>query len=206
MVPRTEIEAIEEGETIANLKQKFIQTGYSRILIYKDSIDNITGYVHAFDLFKNPPELKSITSPIIIVPETMLAKRALTQFIQQHRSVAVVLDEFGGTSGMVTIEDIIEEILGEIEDEYDKEDLLDKQIGEKEFVFSGRLEIDYLNEKYNLSIPESDEYETLAGFILHNHGTIPHPKDQITIGPYVFYIIQSTDFRIDKVKLIIKGN
>jgi CBS domain containing-hemolysin-like protein len=205
MVPRTEIEAIEDSDTLTRLKLKFIETGYSRILVYNNSIDNIIGYVYAFDLFKNPSEIKSITNPVIIVPETMLAKKALTTFIQQHKSIAVVVDEFGGTSGMVTIEDIIEEILGEIEDEYDSGDLLDKQINENEYVFSGRLELDYLNEKYNLNLPASEEYETLAGFILHHYGSIPQPKDQMTIGPYVFYIIQSTASRINKVRLIRRG-
>jgi CBS domain containing-hemolysin-like protein len=205
MVPRTEIEAIEDSDTISKLKQKFIETGYSRLLVYNNSIDNIIGYVYAFDLFNNPSEIKFITNPVMIVPETMLAKKALTTFIQQHKSIAVVVDEFGGTSGMVTIEDIIEEILGEIEDEYDFGDLLDKQINENEYVFSGRLELDYLNEKYNLNLPVSDEYETLAGFILHHYGSIPQTKDHMTIGPYIFYIIQSTASRIKKVKLIRKG-
>ncbi len=204
MVPRTEIEAIEESEPIMRLRQQFIETGYSRLLVFKDHIDNITGYVHAFDLFRNPPNIKTIANPIMIVPETMPANKALTSFIDQHIGIAVVVDEFGGTSGMVTIEDIIEEILGEIEDEYDTEELIDKQIGENEFIFSGRLEIDYLNEKYNLKIPGSEEYETLAGFILHHHDSIPGLKDQIVIGSFVFYIIQATGSRIEKVRLVIK--
>lgn len=201
MVPRTEIEALEINDSMQKLRNKFIETGYSRILIYSDSIDNITGYIHAYDLFGNPKSIRSVFKPIPILPETMLANNALKIFIQDQKNIAVIVDEFGGTSGIVTMEDIIEEIFGEIEDEYDVEDLIEKQTAPNEYIFSGRIEIDYINEKYNLNIPVSDEYETLAGFIIHHHKSIPDLKEEIAIDNYLFYIIQASENRIEKVHL-----
>ncbi len=204
MIPRTEIEAVEINDSIEKVKQKFIDTGFSRVPIYEDTIDNIIGYAHAFDLFKNPKEIKSISKPLTFLPETMLANNVLTSFIQEEASLAVVVDEFGGTSGMVTIEDIIEEIVGEIEDEFDVEDLVEKQIEKNKYIFSGRMELDYLNDKYDLDIPESEEYETLAGFIIYHHKSIPQAKEELIIGPYHFSILQAAPTRIESVKLHIK--
>ncbi len=205
MVPRTEIIAVDMNDTVDKLKQDFIEQGVSRIPVYEDTIDNITGYVHSFDLFRNPMDLKSIVKPIIFVPETMLANVVLTRFIRERKNIAVVLDEFGGTSGLVTMEDVIEEIFGEIEDEFDDEDLIEKIIADNEFVFSARLEIDYLNEKYHLSLPESDEYETLAGFIIDFHESIPEKGEKLEIHPFVFEILQASESRIELVRLKVES-
>ncbi len=203
MVPRTEIQALEDSASIQELMDLSVSTGHSKILIYKDSIDNITGYTHSFDLFRRPTELSEIIKPILIVPETMYANQALQLLLHQRKSIAVVVDEFGGTSGIVAMEDIIEEIFGEIDDEFDVDKMTEKQISKNEYVFSGRLEIDYLNEKYNLSIPVSDDYETLAGFIIHYHESIPEINDEIVIDPYVFTITQASEKRIEQVRLRI---
>jgi len=207
MVPRTEIKALDINDSIENLKKLLIETGHSKILVYKDSIDNIIGYTHSFDLFKSPGSIGSILKSIIIVPETMFASEVLKMMIQQHKSAAVVVDEFGGTSGMVTLEDIIEEIFGEIEDEYDVEDLIEEELENNEYIFSARLEIDYLNNTYNLNIPESEEYETLAGFIISHHQDIPVIDEEIRVFNYNFVILGATEKRIDLVKLkVLKGN
>ena len=204
MIPRTEIIALNENESIDVLKQNFIDTGHSKILIYKESIDDIIGYTHSYDMFKNPSSIKSILKSVIIVPETMLANKVLSMMIQQHKSIAVVVDEFGGTSGMITMEDIIEEIFGEIEDEYDVEELIEKQIKNNEYIFSARLEIDYLNEKYKLKLPESDDYETLAGLMLHHLENIPENGEQIIIGHFIFNILLASQTRIEQIHLKIK--
>jgi len=201
MVPRTEIVALEESDPVEKLKQSFIETGLSRILIFRESIDNIIGFTHAYDMFMDPVDIKSISQPILIVPETMLANNVLATFTQEHKSVALVVDEFGGTSGMVTMEDIIEEIFGEIVDEYDVEELVDRQTGKNEYIFSARLEIDFINEKYDLDIPESEEYETLAGFIINHHQSIPELKEEIEIDQYIFTILQASDTKIEKVQM-----
>ena len=201
MIPRTEIVAIEENDTVANLREAFIRSGHSKIPIYRDSIDNITGYAHAADIFKNPESVKSIFRPIIVVPETMLANVVLSMFIAQNKSIAVVVDEFGGTSGIVTMEDVIEEIFGEIDDEFDFEDLTEKQISDNEYIFSARLEIDYINENYQLSLPESEEYETLAGLIIHHHQSIPSLKETIVLKDLTFEILEASETRIEKVRL-----
>lgn len=208
MIPRTEITALEQDDAIENLKTNFIDSGHSKILIYEKSLDNIIGFVHSSDMFKSPSSIKDTTHSIPIVPEAMLANNVLRMFIREHKSIAVVVDEFGGTSGIVTIEDIIEEIFGEIEDEYDVEELDEKQLNENEFLFSARLEIDYLNEKYNLGLPESDDYETLGGLIIHIHKSIPEIDEVIVKELFKFIIIDAIDARIDKVHLIIdqKGN
>ncbi|MBI5538607.1 MAG: HlyC/CorC family transporter [Bacteroidia bacterium] len=203
IVPRTEIIAIETNDTIENLKNIFIETGYSKILVYKNNIDTIIGYVHSSELFLKPKSLNEIVHEVLIVPETMPANKLLATFIQQKRSVAVVVDEFGGTSGMVTIEDIMEEIFGEIKDEHDTDDLEDKKINDFEYLLSGRLEIDYLNEKYELNFPDTDEYETIAGYILYNHENIPKINETIIIGHYSFKILRVTNTRIELVQLKI---
>ena len=201
MVPRTEIVAIEENEPVKKLGLLMSETGLSRILVYNDNIDNIIGYVHAFDLYSRPQTINQIIKPVMIAPETASANQILTSFIQQHKSIALVVDEFGGTSGIVTMEDIIEEIFGEISDEYDKEKKTEKQIAENEYIFSGRHEIDYLNEKYQLNLPESDDYETLAGLIIHYHEDIPVIGEEIQIGKFTFIIAQASKTRIEQVNL-----
>jgi len=203
MVPRTEIVALEENEDVVKLRDTFISSGHSKIPVFRESVDNIIGYTHSADVFKMPGSIKSITRHIIVVPETMLANVVLSMFIQQNKSIAVVVDEFGGTSGIITMEDVIEEIFGEINDEFDVEDLTERKINDKEFIFSARLEIDYLNENYLLNLPESENYETLAGFIIHHHQSIPELNDTIQIQTFSFTILEATETRIEKVKLLI---
>ena len=201
MVPRTEIDAIEAGSKVQDLKERFIQTGHSRILVYQNTIDNIIGYFELKDMFMDPPDIMSCVRKLAIVPETMTANKLLKLFFDEKMNVALVVDEFGGTSGMVTIEDVLEEIVGDIEDEHDYYELTEKQIAPGEFIFSGRLEIDYLNETYNLDLPEEDDYETLAGLILYHHGSIPVINETISIGKYVFRVIKVTATRIELVNL-----
>lgn len=204
MIPRTEIDSVEDTESIEEIKKLFIKTGHSKILIYSESIDNIIGYTHSFDLFHTPKSIQEVLRPVIIVPETMLANKVLSTMIKVHKSIAVVVDEFGGTSGMITMEDIMEEIFGEIEDEYDVEDMIENRIGDKEYQFSGRIEIDYLNDKYNFRIPESEEYETLAGFILYYHESIPEVNEEIIIKDFSFKILEAVENKIDCVNLKLK--
>lgn len=203
MIPRTEIIAVEEHKSLKGLQKLFVKTGHSKILIYRDSIDNIIGYAHSFDMFKKPDNIKAILKPIIIVPETMLANKVLSMMIKDQKNVAVVVDEFGGTSGMITMEDIIEEIFGEIEDEHDSEEMIEKKIDDYTYLFAGRLEIDYLNEKYNLFIPEMEEYETLAGYIIHHHESIPNELDLIKTDQFIIKIMQAEGNKIDLVKLLV---
>jgi CBS domain containing-hemolysin-like protein len=204
MVPRTEIVALDTNDGIEELKQKFIQTRLSKILIFSGSIDNIIGYVYSKELFKNPESIRSILLPVSIVPESMAASEVLTIFIQQHKSIAVVVDEFGGTSGMLTMEDVMEEIFGEIEDEHDKEDMIEKQISETEFIFSARLETDYLNHKYHLKLPILDNFETLGGLIMHYHENIPRINEEIRIDNFLFTIVAVTRTRIEQVNLKVQ--
>lgn len=203
MVPRTEMVALDIDSTVEELHQKFIETGYSRILFYDDNIDNIVGYIHHSVIFTNPDSIKSNLRKVLIVPETMSASKLLSQFIQQRLSIAIVVDEFGGTSGMVTSEDILEEIFGEIEDEHDTIDLIKKQVSPDEFVFSGRLELDEINENFNLDFPENENFETLAGYILFNHESIPKVNTIITIDQYRFKILKATNTKIELVHLKI---
>lgn len=203
MVPRTEIEMLELNSSINELRQKFVETGYSRILFYNENIDNIVGYIHSSVLFQNPETIKPYLTNVLIVPESMPANKLLSTFIQEHRSIAIVVDEFGGTSGMVTSEDILEEIFGEIEDEHDTTDIIEKKISETEYIFSGRSEIDMLNEKYFLSLPEAEEFETLAGIILFYHENIPKINSIIRIGKFQFKILKATSTKIELVKLTL---
>ncbi len=202
MVPRTEIIAAEYNTPIEELHQKFISTGFSKILIYREHIDNIVGYITSKTLFKKIKNLNNWLIEVPFVPETMSARRLLEKFIQEKKNLAVVVDEFGGVSGMLTIEDIIEEIFGEIEDEHDTTKLIERQISENEFIFSGRLEIDYLNDKYHLKIPESEDYETLAGFIFHRHENIPLFNEHIIIESFTFKILKVSKTKIDLIHLI----
>ena len=201
MVPRTEIEAIEASSGIEELKDKFIETQHSRILVYEETIDNIIGYFELKDIFRNPSSIKESLRKLAIVPETMAANKLLKTFVDQKKNIALVVDEFGGTSGIVTIEDVMEEIVGDIEDEHDVNELTEKVLGHNEYLFSGRLEIDYLNEKYDLGLPEEDDYETLAGMILYFHGSIPGNNDVIRIGKMVFKILKVTSTRLELINL-----
>ncbi|PSR57378.1 hemolysin [Adhaeribacter arboris] len=205
MVHRTQIEAVGITDSIADLRRAFVETGHSKILIYNQSIDNIIGYCHQLALFKKPADIASILTPITIVPESMLASELFVKFVADHRSMALVVDEFGGTSGIVTVEDLIEEIFGEINDEYDLETeaLLEQYLpDENSYLFSARHEIDYLNEKYALNLPEGD-YETLGGFILSVHEDIPEANEVISVVPYVITVLSMADNRINTVKLTL---
>ncbi|WP_160714520.1 hemolysin family protein [Chitinophaga solisilvae] len=204
LIPRKEIEALDIKSPIIDARQKFMETKLSKIIIYDQTIDNILGYIHQLDMFKNPQDIAPIIHPILAVPETMSAIDLLSKFNKERKSIAWVVDEFGGTAGIVTIEDVLEEIFGEIKDEHDVEEFVEKQIAEKEYIFSGRLELDYLNEKYSLDFPE-DESETLSGYIINHHETIPKIKDRIIIGDYEFDILNVTDTRIEMVKMKILG-
>ena len=206
MIPRTEIEAVDVEDDIDKLRQKFIETGLSKIIIYREDIDNVIGYSHSYELFKNPENIKSILLPINILPESMPASEVLKQLLGQKRSIAVVVDEFGGTSGIITMEDIIEQIFGEIDDEYDTEEEIEEALSETEFLLSGRLEIDYLNDKYKFNLPDSESYETLAGLIMEVSGDIPEETEVIPWGDYTFTIEKASDAKIELVRLNILGN
>ncbi|MDA0327066.1 MAG: hemolysin family protein [Bacteroidetes bacterium] len=204
MVPRTELTAIEIHDTIENLSKLFTQTGHSKIVVYKSTIDDILGYVHAFDLFKNPKTIKSMLMPIEFVPETMLAKDILNVLTKKHKSLAVVLDEYGGTSGILTVEDIVEELFGEIEDEHDSVALIEEQMDQLNFLFSARLEVDYLNETYKLQLPEHENYETLGGLIVHHTQEIPEQNQQIIIDRFIFTIQEVSNTKIELIALKIE--
>lgn len=205
MVPRTELTAIEIHDTIKNLSTLFTQTGHSKIVVYKNTIDDILGYVHAFDLFKNPKTIKSMLMPVEFVPETMLAKDILNVLSKKHKSLAVVLDEYGGTSGILTVEDIVEELFGEIEDEHDSVALIEEEIDESSYLFSARLEVDYLNETYKLQLPEHENYETLGGLIVHHTQEIPEQNQQIEIDHFLFTIEEVSNTKIELIALKIEA-
>jgi CBS domain containing-hemolysin-like protein len=206
MVPRTEIEVLDLNSSMEELRQKFVETGFSRIIFYDENVDNIVGYVHSSVIFKNPESFKPFINDVLIVPETMPANKLLSTFIREHRSIAIVVDEFGGTSGMVTSEDILEEIFGEIEDEHDTNDIIENRISDTEFIFSGRSEIDLINEKYQINLPETEDFETLAGYILFHHESIPKINTVIKIGVFQFKILKATNTRIELVKLTIEDD
>lgn len=200
LIPRKEIEALEVNSPISAAHQKFMETKLSKIIIYENTIDNILGYIHQLDMFKAPTEISQIQHPIMAVPETMSAIDLLSKFNKERKSIAWVVDEFGGTAGIVTIEDVLEEIFGEIKDEHDVEEFVEKQIAEKEYIFSGRLELDFLNEKYGFDFPE-DESETLSGYIINHHEKIPRLKERIIIDDYEFDVLNVTETRIEMVKM-----
>ncbi|PCE65882.1 hemolysin family protein [Sediminicola luteus] len=205
MVPRTEIMAVEMHETPKNLAKLFTETGYSKILVFKETIDNIIGYVHSFELFKKPKTIRSILLPVEFVPETMGVNDILNVLTKKRKSVAVVLDEYGGTSGILTVEDIVEELFGEIEDEHDSIELLEEQLSETQYKLSARHEVDYLNEQYKLELPESDEYETLGGLIVSQTGDIPEQGTEIQLGHYHLTVLEVSNTKIDTVVLEIVG-
>lgn len=203
MIPRTEIVALEINSNIEDLKQRFVETGFSKILIYDESFDNFVGYITSKELFKTPKSISDQLIDVSFVPETMAANTLLQKLINENKSMVLVVDEFGGISGLVTIEDIIEEIFGEIEDEHDSTELVERQMSDTDFLFSARLEIDYVNEKYNLNIPESEEYETIAGFIFYHYESIPKIYERITIESLEFKILKVSKNRIELVQLKI---
>lgn len=204
MTPRTEIAAVEINDSVPELKELFVSSGYSKILVYQDSLDDIIGYVHSFELFKKPKSVKSVMIPIEFVPETIFIKDVLDILTKKRKSVAVILDEYGGTSGIVTVEDIIEELFGEIEDEHDDEEtLIDEKINENSYLFSARLDVEFLNTKYHLNIPETDSYSTLGGFIVHNTNEIPQKEEKIRIENFEITIHSASNKKIELVRLLI---
>ena len=201
MVPRTEIIAIEINETIKTLNTLFTDTGYTKILVYKDTVDDILGYVHAFELFKKPKTIKAAMLPVEYIPETVLVKDVLNMLTKKRKSITVVLDEYGGTSGMMTVEDIVEELFGEIEDEHDTVDLIEEKMDDKIFKFSARLEVDYLNETYKLNLSENENYETLGGLIVDYTEEIPAQNEVVIIENFQFTILEVSNTKIDLVEL-----
>jgi CBS domain containing-hemolysin-like protein len=202
MIPRTELVALDKEATVEEIRNTFVETGLSKILIFENSIDHIIGYLNIKDFFHDPSSIAEVLYTIPIVPESMSASKLLGMFVEDKKGIALVVDEFGGTAGIVTIEDILEEIFGEIEDEHDSSALLEKQIGPDEYLLSGRLEIDYLNNKYQLEIPEEDEYETLAGYILHRYESLPKSNQNLSLDDFEIKILKITETRIDLIKLV----
>jgi putative hemolysin len=200
LVPRKEIVGVDISSSMDTVKSKFIETKLSKLLVFENNIDHIKGYIHQLDLFKKPEDLKTILHPIPAIPESMNATDLIGKFSRERKSIAWVVDEFGGTAGIITMEDVLEELFGEIQDEYDTEEFVEKQIAENEFIFSGRLELDYLEEKYGFDFPE-EETETLSGYIINYHETIPRQKERIIIDDYEFDIISVSDTRIEMVKM-----
>jgi CBS domain containing-hemolysin-like protein len=200
LVPRKEITGVDSRSNMDEVKKKFVETKLSKLVVYEKNIDHITGYIHQLDLFKNPASLQSILLPIPAVPESMSATDLISKFTKERKSIAWVVDEFGGTAGIVTMEDVLEELFGEIQDEYDTEEFEEKQLSENEFIFSGRLELDYLEEKYGFDFGE-EETETLSGYIINYYETIPQQKERIIIDDYEFDIISVSDTRIEMVKM-----
>ncbi|MEZ7496074.1 hemolysin family protein [Leeuwenhoekiella aequorea] len=206
MIPRTEIVAVEKNQSPSDLNKQFTETGLSKILVYQDSIDDIIGYVHSFELFKKPATITDVLMPVIFVPETMLVKDVLSILIKKRKSMAVVIDEYGGTSGMMTVEDIVEELFGEIEDEHDSVVLIEEKLEEDTYKFSARLEVDYLNEAYKLELPEDENYETLGGLIVNHTEGIPEEGDIVDIDGYQFHILQTSTTKIELVKVRVVEN
>ena len=202
LIPRTDIEAIDINSSVEELKSKVIETNYSRIPVFQGNIDNIVGYINSKDLFKKPQSIRSKLIRVDFIPETMRVNKLLTLFIKEHKNIAIVVDEFGGTAGLITTEDLIEQIFGDIDDEHDNEHLLEKQVKPNEFIFSARLDIDYLNEEYQLNIPESEEYDTLAGFVLTNHQSIPLQSEVITMGNFRVKVLKMVGTRIEVVHIV----
>jgi putative hemolysin len=201
MLPRTEIIAVDERTTPAAINKIFIDTGLSKILVYKDTIDDIIGYVHSFELFKKPKTISSVLMPVVYVPETMLVKDVLNMLTKKRKSICVVIDEYGGTSGMMTVEDIVEELFGEIEDEHDTVALIEEQLGEDHYKLSARHEVDYLNETYRLNLPESENYETLGGLVVSHAEEIPEEGETIVIDGKIFHILETSNTKIELLEV-----
>lgn len=206
MVPRMEVIAVSEDDTVEQLRDAFVEHGLSRVMIFSETMDNLIGYCHSSDLFKKPTSIRQVVREVSYVPEAMHANDVLSVFIEKNQNIAVVVDEFGGTAGLITMEDIIEEIFGEIEDEYDEELMIEKKISEEEYIFSSRLEIDYLNDKYALDLPESEDYETLSGLLIHYKESIPKTGQRIEVGSCTFIILVATRKRVEKVRLLINNS
>ena len=201
MVPRTEIVAVEDDSSLDELKERFIESGISKIIVYKENIDNIIGYIHSSEMFRDIKNWSEGIRQLPFVPETMNANKLMKLFMQQKKSLAVVVDEFGGTSGIVALEDLVEQIFGEIEDEHDTTSYVAKSVGNDEYVFSGRLDIEKANEMFSLELPESDEYQTIGGLILHEYQSFPKAHEIITLGNFQFRILKVTATKIELVKL-----
>ncbi len=206
MVPRAEIEAIEVDQPVTVLHERFVESGMSKLLVYRRSIDDVIGYVHGYELFRHPRNIRSVMRPVNFMPGTMPADEVLQLFIKQRTHVAVVVDEFGGTAGMLTMEDLVERIVGEIDDEHDTEETVEERLGEGGFLFSARLEVAHLNEAHGLALPESEEYDTLAGYILHSTGEVPEQGQVIDLPPYRMTIAQVARGRVDLVRLEVTGS
>jgi putative hemolysin len=204
MVPRAEITAVDRYVSPNELINLFSSSGFSKILVYKGNLDNVVGYIHAFDLFRKPSNIRTITHPVEFVPESMFIKDILSQLIKKRKSIAIVLDEYGGTAGMITLEDIVEELFGEIEDEHDNIALIERELDSGTYLFSARLEVDYLNDKYKLNLHESDQYETLGGYIVHHTENIPDKDQVVTIGDFQFEIQKVTASKIELIKILAK--
>jgi len=204
MVPRAEITAVDRYVSPNELINLFSSSGFSKILVYKGNLDNVVGYIHAFDLFRKPSNIRTITHPVEFVPESMFIKDILSQLIKKRKSIAIVLDEYGGTAGMITLEDIVEELFGEIEDEHDNIALIERKLDSGTYLFSDRLEVDYLNDKYKLNLHESDQYETLGGYIVHHTENIPDKDQVVTIGDFQFEIQKVTASKIELIKILAK--
>jgi CBS domain containing-hemolysin-like protein len=206
MIPRTEITAVALDDKIEDLRQAFISSGHSKIIVYRESIDDVAGYCHSLALFRKPKEIATIVTPMLIVPEAMPASDLMLRFLEERKSLALVVDEFGGTSGLVSVEDVVEQIFGEIQDEYDStEDWTERKVDENTYLLSARHEVDYLNEKYDWTLPEGD-YDTLAGMLIHIHGDLPKVNDFIELLPYTFKVISMQDTRIELVRLTVGGS
>ncbi len=204
MTPRTELSGVEISDSVTELKDLFVKTGFSKLMVYHDSIDDVLGYVHSFELFRKPKDIKSIMIQVEYIPETIYIKDALDLLTKKRKSIAVVLDEYGGTSGIITIEDIIEELFGEIEDEHDlAEKLIDEKIDENSYLFSGRLDVEFLNEKYNFQIPESDSYSTLGGYIVNHTKEIPHNDEKISIDNFEIKVHSASNKKVELVRFSI---
>lgn len=203
MVPRPEMVAVEVQQSVAELRAEFIESNLSKILVYKDSIDNIIGYVHSFELFKKPRILRDVLRPVRFIPESMAANEVLGLFIREKRSIVVVLDEFGGTSGLITLEDVVEEIFGEIDDEHDVDEYLEQTLSEREWIFAGRLEVGYLNDKYRLELPEGEQYSTLGGLLIHHLESIPRKGEKLSLGNFHFSVEAVSRAKIEAVRLRI---
>ena len=205
MIPRTEVVSMDVNESIDFLKKSFFQSGHSKIIIYRESIDFVLGYVHSYELFKHPAKIRNMLLPISFVPESMPVKKVLDQLLKDRRSIAIVLDEYGGTSGIICLEDIVEELFGEIQDEHDIEEIMEEKISVNKIKFSAKVKVSYLNEKYNLFLPESTEYETLGGLILASISNMPKKNEEIEVNNCSFVVSKVTDNFIEEVILVLNN-